>query len=139
MMQTRRMQVLRRNHAVLARRSNHPGRAERSHPEETAVFRLVDDDFSIIGRWFLADCTKIDPSDIRIDAHHFWSLALWDLAKSDATLYAPQETCHRVDTRHGAVPGVQAGCLPEPLRHDQVERVECIGHDRPVRHAAFIR
>jgi hypothetical protein len=51
------------------------------------VARLIDDDISAIGIWYIADSTSICPSDSRGDAHHRWGLALWELAKSDAVLF----------------------------------------------------
>jgi hypothetical protein len=47
----------------------------------------INDDFSIIGNWYLADSTNVQASDPRAEVHRLWGLALWDMAKSDATLF----------------------------------------------------
>jgi hypothetical protein len=47
----------------------------------------INDDFSVIGNWYLADSTDIPASDPRAEVHRLWGLALWDMAKSDATLF----------------------------------------------------
>jgi len=47
----------------------------------------INDDFSIIGNWYLADSTSIQASDPRGDVHRLWGLALWEMARSDATLF----------------------------------------------------
>lgn len=49
--------------------------------------RLIDDDISSTGRWYLADTANIHPLDPRADALRLWGLALWDHAKADATLF----------------------------------------------------
>lgn len=46
-----------------------------------------NDDFSIIGNWYLADSTNVQASDPRAEVHRLWGLALWDMAKSDMTLF----------------------------------------------------
>jgi hypothetical protein len=51
------------------------------------VPRLIDDDISAIGKWYIAGSTKLGPLDPRGDAHRLWGLALWEMAKSDATLF----------------------------------------------------
>ena len=51
------------------------------------VSRLLDDDISTIGTWYLAESASIHLFDSRSDAHHLWGLALWDLAMADATLF----------------------------------------------------
>jgi hypothetical protein len=47
----------------------------------------INDDFSVIGNWYLADSTNVQASDPRAEVHRLWGLALWDMAKSDATLF----------------------------------------------------
>jgi hypothetical protein len=47
----------------------------------------IDDDFSTIGNWYLAESTNVQASDPRAEVHRLWGLALWDMAKSDATLF----------------------------------------------------
>lgn len=47
----------------------------------------IDDDFSIIGNWYLAGSTNIQASDPRGEVHRLWGLALWEMARSDATLF----------------------------------------------------
>jgi hypothetical protein len=47
----------------------------------------INDDFSIIGNWYLADSTNVQASDPRAEVHRLWGLALWDMAKSDTTLF----------------------------------------------------
>lgn len=51
------------------------------------VPRLVDDDISAIGAWYLADTTSIQSQDTRRDAHRLWGLDFWEMAKADATLF----------------------------------------------------
>ena len=57
--------------------------------EQTAlcVPAPIEDDFSIIANWYLADSTKVHASDPRAEVHRLWGLALWDMAKSDATIF----------------------------------------------------
>jgi hypothetical protein len=47
----------------------------------------IEDNFSIIGNWYLAESTNVQASDPRAEVHRLWGLALWEMAKSDATLF----------------------------------------------------
>lgn len=47
----------------------------------------IDDNLSTIGNWYLAEFVNIQTSDPRAEVHRLWGLALWDTAKSDATLF----------------------------------------------------
>jgi hypothetical protein len=87
--------VQRRN--LRERSSNVPAAARRILPgiinntalDEQALHVPVpiEDNFSIIGNWYLADSTNLQAADPRVEVHRLWGLALWDMAKSDATLF----------------------------------------------------
>ena len=47
----------------------------------------IKDNFSMIGNWYLADSTNVHASDPRAEVHRIWGLALWEMARSDATLF----------------------------------------------------
>jgi hypothetical protein len=47
----------------------------------------INDNFSMIGSWYLADSTNVHASDPRAEVHRIWGLALWEMARSDATLF----------------------------------------------------
>jgi hypothetical protein len=47
----------------------------------------INDGFSIIGNWYLADSTSVQAPDPRAEVHRLWGLALWGMARSDATLF----------------------------------------------------
>jgi len=51
------------------------------------VPRLMDDNISAIGTWYLAESASVHPLDPHEDAHRLWGLALWELAIADATLF----------------------------------------------------
>ena len=75
--------------------SDQPTVAEHVWPEDDhedeqtpTVFFPIEDDFSVIGNWYLADSTKVQASDPRAEVHRLWGLALWDMARSDATVFS---------------------------------------------------
>jgi len=88
------------------------------------IARLLDDDISTIGTWYLAGSASIHLFDSRGDAHHLWGLALWDLAIADATLFEcvalltlqkKRGDRHRV--QQSRISGPQAEGLPNSLQN----------------------